>query len=132
MVAEVDLESIARPLVRSEGLHLGPGRPQVLDVTPRKLARADLVVQEVDLHPRPRPLLQGLAECGPDPVGAHDEELDQDVPLGLFDLAEHGLKRLAAVDEKFYVVAAGEGQRSQAGRRLVDAFETRKGGNRMG
>ena len=106
VVAEVDLEPVARPLSGVEVEHLGPGVAKLLLVLLRQILAAHLVVQEVDAHSFPGLCQQVLLHLGTQLVVLHDEELEQDVVARpVYSLEDAGKRRLA-VDQKLGLVSA--------------------------
>ena len=108
MIAEVDLEAVHELARGRERMRLDAARAQRVHVAMRQVEAADAVVEEVHAHARlgllDERVLEHVAEC----VGAHDEELHDDIAFGRGDRFEDRGEGGVAVDEHARRVAAQE------------------------
>ena len=113
VVAEIELQARPPVTVDSKGLALDSRRLHRLEIAPRQLVRADLVEQEIHLHPGLRPLDERFLEAGAERVVFHDEKVHAQIALRLADHFENPLEGDIPVDQQFQLVPPGEWQSAQ-------------------
>lgn len=105
VVAEVQLQARPPVAVGAEGAGLDAGVLHLAQVGFGEFVGTELVEEEVDAHAFAGLLDEGVLESGADPVAFDDEEIDEDVAVGLLDGAEEGVEGGLAVDEDLDLVA---------------------------
>ncbi len=113
VVAKVQLEARPPVAVGAEGAGLDAGLLHFAQVGLGEFVGTELVEEEVDAHAFPCPFDEGVLEAGADPVAFDDEEIDEDVAVGLRDGAEEGVEGGFAVDEDLDLVAVDLGEAAQ-------------------
>ena len=116
VVPEIHLQARPPEAVGAEGQAAHARTAQLAQVGMRQPVRAELVEEEIHIHPCPRPLDESLLETNSQTVVLHDEKTHAHILLRALDRLENPLEGAFAVDEQLKPVAARKRQPAEQSR----------------